>query len=134
MYVYIQTLMLLLRGHDPCPLNVWKETPLHHCTARGHLAIMMLLLDSSALVNVTDHQGLTPLHQAIIHGNREACELLLCYGASIHGGEGVKEETFGVKGVNSTRSPLELASHVHVCHSTVESALGTVILCTGFSR
>lgn len=119
--------MLLLRGHDPCPTNMWMETPLHHCTSRGHLDIMMLLLDGSALVNVTDHQGLTPLHQAIIHGNRDACELLLCYGASVHGGEGVKEETI-VEGVNTTRSPLELASHVHVCHTVVEGALGQVEL------
>ena len=174
---------------------------------------MMLLLDGSALVNATDHQGLTPLHQAIIHGNRDACELLLCYGASIHGGEGVKicggerVKRFGrrervkegcreegvkndgeervregsgeervkedggervkegsgeegvkgdggervkqgggdekvkdsvarvmVEGADTTRSPLELASYVHVCHDVVNSALGgynrSVIDCT----
>ena len=115
--------MLLLRGHDPSPTNIWSETPLHHCTSRGHLDIMMLLLDGSALVNATDFQGLTPLHQAIIHGNRDAVELLLCYGSTIHGEEEAPPPQ-GVKGVDFTRSPLELASHVHVCHSVVEAALG----------
>ena len=104
---------------------------------------MMLLVDGSALVNATDHQGLTPLHQAIIHGNRDACELLLCYGAGIHGEKEVKwserpgingekgsegAEIHGeegvVEGVDTTRSPLELASYVHVCHNVVDSALG----------
>lgn len=105
--------MLLLGGHPTNPRNVWEETPLHHCTARGHLDVMMALLDSSADVNAGDHQGLTPLHQAIIYGKRDAAELLLCYGASVHGVEGVKN-----------RSPLELAQHVHVCRDVVDSALG----------
>ena len=121
--------MLLLRGHDPCPTNIWRETPLHYCTSRGHLDIVMLLLDGSALINAADHQGLTPLHQAIVHGNRDACELLLCYGASIHGGEEVKEDGLldCVEGVNSTRSPLVLASHVHVCRDVINKALGKYI-------
>jgi hypothetical protein len=123
---YDQALMLLLRGSQPDPANIWRETPLHHATSRGHLDIMMLLLDGSALVNATDHQGLTPLHQAIVHGNRDACELLLCYGAGIHGENGVKRtEEGGVVGVDTTRSPLELASYVHVCHDVVNTALGT---------
>lgn len=139
----MQALMLLLRGHDPCPTNIWRETPLHYCTSRGHLDIMMLLLDGSALVNAADHQGLTPLHQAIIHGKRDACELLLCYGASIHSGEGVKDsktervnDGMTVEGVNSTRSPLVLASHVHVCCDVVKTALGkrlTTVVCVKYS-
>ena len=119
--------MLLLSGHDPCPTNIWKETPLHYCTSRGHLDIMMLLLDGSALINATDHQGLTPLHQAIIHGNRDACELLLCYGANIHIGDGVRDSD-SVDGVDTTRSPLTLASHVHVCHDIINSQLGKCLL------
>ena len=116
--------MILLRGLDPSPTNIWRETPLHYCTSRGHLDIMMLLLDGSALVNAADHQGLTPLHQAIIHGNRDACELLLCYGASIHSGDGVNGGVDGVEGVNTTRSPLVLASHVHVCCDVIHNQLG----------
>lgn len=111
---YHEVVMLLLGGHPANPRNVWEETPLHHCAARGHLDVMMALLDSSADVDAGDHQGLTPLHQAIIHGKRDAAELLLCYGASVHGVEGVK----------NLRSPLELAQHVHVCRDVVDSGLG----------
>ena len=85
----------------------------------------MLLLDASADVNTTNHQGLTPLHQAIIYGKRDAAELLLCYGASVHGGRRWKEEG-GRKGEErwEGRSPLELASYVHICHPVVERCLG----------
>ncbi len=94
--------------------NVWQETPLHHSTARGHLDIILLLLDSGVCVDARDHQNLTPLHQAVIHSNKHAAELLLCYGASVcnHGS------------VTDTLSVLELASHVHVCHQLIHNAAG----------
>ena len=74
----------------------------------------MLLLDAGADVNALDHQDLTPLHQALVHGNKDAAELLLSYGASVHNAEGVKD----------VLSALELASHIHVCHRVVQQALG----------
>lgn len=43
---YDSALMLLLANHDKEARNVWGETPLHQCTAQGHLELMMLLLDS----------------------------------------------------------------------------------------
>jgi len=107
--------MLLLSGHNASVRNIWLETPLHQCTAHGHLDIIMLLLDAGADVNSADHQNITPLHQAIIHGNKDAAELLLCYGASIHNAEGVTD----------TLSALELADHVHVCHQVIAIAQGT---------
>lgn len=114
---YNEALMLLLSGHSTSIRNVWLETPLHQCTSQGHLDVMMLLLDAGANVNSTDHQNLTPLHQAIIHGNKDAAELLLCYGSSPHNAEGVTD----------TRSPLELADHVHVCHKVISKALGKFV-------
>ena len=74
----------------------------------------MLLLDSGSEVNSVDREGLTPLHQAVMHGNRDAVELLLAYGASVFNGPGVE----------GTRSALELAGHVHVCHRLVQDAVG----------
>ena len=76
----------------------------------------MLLLDAGTDVNSTDHQSMTPLHQAIIHGNKDAAELLLCYGASVYNAEGV----------TNTLSALELADHVHVCHHVITSAEGEI--------
>ena len=109
--------MLILSGEDVMARNVWQETPLHHCTSQGHLDLMLLLLDSGACVNARDHQNLTPLHQAVIHSNKPAAELLLCYGASVH-----NDST-----VTDTLSVLQLASHVHVCHSVIAAAEGIVV-------
>lgn len=114
--VYESALMLILSGEDMMARNVWQETPLHHCTAQGHLDIMLLLLDSGVSVNAQDHQNLTPLHQAVIHSNKHAAELLLCYGARVH----------NPPSVTDTLSVLTLASHVHVCHRVVHAAAGTV--------
>lgn len=97
--------------------NVWDQTPLHHCTSQGHLDVMLLLLDSGACVNATDHQNLTPLHQAVIHSNKHAAELLLCYGGSVHNRPSVTD----------TLSVLELAGHVHVCHKVILEAAGRLL-------
>ena len=110
--------MLLLSGHDASSRNIWLETPLHHCTAQGHLELIMLLLDAGTDVNSADHQSITPLHQAIIHGNKDAAELLLCYGASVYNTEGVTD----------TLSALELADHVNVCHQVVTNAEGELVV------
>ena len=115
---YKSALMLLLApGVATEVRNVWKETPLHHCTSQGHLQIMMLLLDAGADVNAQDKDSYTPLHHAIIHGNREATELLLCYGANAY------ISSFDT-GEENYRSPFELAGHVHVCHDAILKAQG----------
>lgn len=115
--VYESALMLILSGQDIMARNVWQETPLHLCTSQGHLDLMLLLLDSGACVNARDHQNLTPLHQAVIHSNKPATELLLCYGASI----------YNHRTVMDTLSVSQLASHVHVCHPIIAAAQGIVV-------
>lgn len=74
----------------------------------------MMLLDAGADVNCLDHQNLTPLHQAVIHGNRDAAELLLCYGANIYNAEGITD----------TMSAAELVDHVPVCQMLFSNAMG----------
>ena len=119
---YKLALMLLLTPNvDTEVRNVWRETPLHQCTSQGHLEIMLLLLDGGAHVNALDKDSYTPLHHALIHGNREATELLLCYGARVHNDPCAM---VGLSGHSLPKSPLELASSVHVCHSAVEKAQG----------
>ena len=125
---YNSALMLLLAA-DPRSAttearNTWGETPLHQCTSRGHLELVLLLLDASADVNAVDNESLTPLHQALIHSNREAVELLLCYGAHIYNSDISGDQLTDSGG--TTKSPLEFASYVclNTCYDLVKSAEG----------
>lgn len=119
---YKSALMLLLSPDvDTEVRNVRQETPLHHCTSQGHLEIMMLLLDGGADVNALDKDYYTPLHHAVIHGNKEATELLLCYGASVYNDSTVVS---CLDALSMPRSPLELATSVHVCYNVMEKAQG----------
>ena len=79
---------------------------------RPILSFVVIIL--GCCVNSVDKDGLTPLHQAIIHGNRDAAELLLCYNAKV----------FASSGVERTRSVLEFSSHVHVCHQVIQHSVG----------
>lgn len=81
-----------------------------------------MLLDAGADVNCLDHQNLTPLHQAVIHGNRDAAELLLCYGANVHNAEGITD----------TMSAAELVDHVPVCQMLFSNTMGESGACTTF--
>ena len=118
---YKLALMLLLSADINTEVrNIWLETPLHHCTSQGHLEIMLLLLDGGANVNALDKDSYTPLHHAIIHGNKEATELLLCYGANLYNNLSIEITVQS----DVPKSPLELASHVHVCHRVIEKAQG----------
>lgn len=127
---YKTALMLLLSSEvDINARNIWRETPLHHCTSQGHLDIMMLLLDGGADVNALDKDYYTPLHHAIIHGNKEATELLVCYGSNIFNNLIVLEISShsNYNPYSIPKSPFELASSVHVCHSPVKEAQGSII-------
>lgn len=50
---------------------------------QGHEDICKLLLENKASVNVTNKQGLTPLHYAALHGHSSICKILRNYGADI---------------------------------------------------
>ena len=63
----------------------WGATPLHEAAARGHTAIVELLIARSADVNVRKtHDGATPLHEAVWDGHKAVVELLVAKGADVN--------------------------------------------------
>lgn len=83
-----RTLRLLLdRKADVTARNRWGQTALHFAASqRPELA--MLLLGAGAPVNVTDHNGGTPLHRAVQGRQVELVKVLLERGADINAEEG----------------------------------------------
>ncbi len=65
--------------------NAMRVRPIHSAAAhrQPHVALTMVqsLLDHGADVNVVQHGGWTPLHQAAAHGQQALVELLLVHGA-----------------------------------------------------
>ncbi|MEX0940884.1 MAG: ankyrin repeat domain-containing protein [Candidatus Babeliales bacterium] len=58
-------------------------TPLHWASFNGSLAVVKLLLENGAVIDVQDYCGWTPLHGASNNGNTEVVKLLLENGAPI---------------------------------------------------
>jgi ankyrin repeat protein len=82
--------LLLARGADPdaAAANPMRVAAVHAAAAHRDgavaLAMMRLLLERGARVNVAQQGGWTPLHQAAKHGPAELVELLLEHDADIH--------------------------------------------------
>lgn len=88
---HMETAALLLRnGADPdlAADNAMQVRPIHSAVANANeqtaYAMAKLLLDHGAEVNVAQHGGWTPLHQAAAHGQNEVVRLLLEFGANPH--------------------------------------------------
>ncbi|MBZ0300939.1 MAG: ankyrin repeat domain-containing protein [Anaerolineae bacterium] len=79
---------LLRNGADPnLPArNPMQVRPIHSAVANGNeqvgFTIARLLLEHGAEVNVAQHGGWTPLHQAAAHGQDSVVRLLLQHGAN----------------------------------------------------
>lgn len=69
---------LIARGAD---VNKPGWTPLHYAATRGHLDVMVLLLDKSAYIDAASPNGTTPLMMAAYYGTPSAVKLLLEAGA-----------------------------------------------------
>jgi uncharacterized protein len=78
---------LLRAGANPnsASRNPMKVAPIHSAAANRDpqtaLTIVRMLLDYGAEPNVTQHGGVTPLHEGAAHGNIELVRLLLERGA-----------------------------------------------------
>lgn len=57
------------------------QTALHVATKYGHLPCVRSLLPQNPKLNVQDEDGLTPVHQATLHGFQEILSELL---SSVH--------------------------------------------------
>ena len=81
--------LLLARGADPdvAAVNPMRVAAVHAAAAHRDgavaLAMMRLLLERGARVNVAQQGGWTPLHQAARHGPAELVELLLVHDADL---------------------------------------------------
>ena len=78
---------LLRNGADPdlAATNPMQVRPIHAAVANRNeqigYALAKLLIDHGAEVNVAQHGGWTPLHEAAAHGQNEIVKLLLDHGA-----------------------------------------------------
>lgn len=78
---------LLDQGADPniTATNPMQVRPIHSAAAlrdeAKSLAAVQRLIDAGAAVNVAQHGGWTPLHQAAAHGAAALVDLLLAHGA-----------------------------------------------------
>ena len=57
--------------------------PLYEAAARGHEAVVAVLLGSGAVVDQADGDGMTPLFGAVIGGHLPVIKLLVSGGASV---------------------------------------------------
>jgi len=69
---------LIGRGAD---VNKPGWAPLHYAATRGHLDIMILLLENHAYIDASSPNGSTPLMMAALYGTPSAVKLLLEEGA-----------------------------------------------------
>lgn len=60
--------------------------PLHFCAESGSVQCMDVILSSmdSSLLNTQDEEGYTPIHLAVINGNKDAVKRLVTAGADLN--------------------------------------------------
>ena len=77
---------LLNAGANPCLVNKWGHSPLHHVRyATPSLTEMVAsLIDAGIDLNIKDSCGLTPLHTSTFNNNVEAARAFLDHGANIN--------------------------------------------------
>jgi ankyrin repeat protein len=62
-------------------VNKTGWTPLHYAASRGHVPVIMYLLENSAYIDAESPNGTTPLMMAAMYGSPEAVKALIQAGA-----------------------------------------------------
>ncbi|KAL9559567.1 hypothetical protein MBANPS3_000352 [Mucor bainieri] len=76
---------LIKQGADVHAKDNEDATPLHLSCACGHVAIVKLLIDQDAIINILGTSQMdTPLHEASRHGHEEIVSLLIAAGADVN--------------------------------------------------
>jgi len=75
---------LLKNGVSANVQDMYGNIPLHYSARNNDIATVQLLIDFNSEVNVLNHDGVSPLHQALLNANIniELVQLLLSHGAS----------------------------------------------------
>ena len=82
--------------HDFSSLQNKGSSPLYQAAARGHEAVVKVLLDSGSNVNQADLEGTPPLYIAAERGHEAVVKVLLSNGANVHQAD--KEGDFPLSG------------------------------------
>lgn len=82
---YLDIVQRLLEVNPAMSADTWGENALHDAAARGHLAVVKLLLASGADTESRDNEKCTPLHYASQDGHLEVVDALLDAGADPNG-------------------------------------------------
>ena len=62
-----------------------RKVPLHFCVEGGSLKCLELVLGAdSTLINARDEEGYTPIHLAVINGNKDAVIFLISAQADVN--------------------------------------------------
>lgn len=62
---------------DPHCLDAYHQAPIHYAAVLGHVDCLQVLLENGSPVDITTHNGITPLHLAV--KDKDIVQILLKY-------------------------------------------------------
>lgn len=65
-------------------LDLYEQSPLVYAVDVADLSLIQMLIKNGANVNISDTNGVSPLHVAVNRQNNEICDYLLSVGAEIN--------------------------------------------------
>lgn len=78
--------LLLTKGVSPNIKDMYGNLPIHYSVRNNDIATVKMLINFNSEINILNNEGISPLHQALLHPNIsiELLQLLLSNGASTH--------------------------------------------------